>query len=229
MCNAPKLQSSKSPNLQISKAPNLQISISEPAALLLICMSLKCCRVLQKRGTQKKTFEFVYLGTFNMEIWKANRDLGLQSVELCPGTHGYQYALIRIVTKKRASQVQKIFEGYDRVATPGMQIKLTRLPKEPVIVGFGHGYDFMDHTIYKVIERARETRNPGYFYWSHDSRDQNASASSSSKATAKLRRLLETDMVPSMFNPTCPKQQRATRTKNSSTVQLEGRISFSYD
>ena len=190
-------------------------------------MSLTNCLILQKRGIQKARFEFVYRGTFNVEIWKENRDLALQSVELCLGTHGYQYALIRIANKKRASQIQKIFEAYDRVATSGMQIKLTNLPKEPVLVGFGQGNEFMNHPIYREIERARDTKDPEYFSWSHDSGNDNlnyASTSLSSKATTKLRRLLETDMVPSSFNSACSKQQRATRTKHAGTVQLEGRI-----
>jgi hypothetical protein len=40
---------------------------------------------------------------------------------------------------------------------------------------------------------------------------------------------LDTDMVPSSFNPTCPKEQRAVCKKNPGTVQLDGgMISFSY-
>ena len=42
------------------------------------------------------------------------------------------------------------------------------------------------------------------------------------RAKTKLRRQLETDMVPSSFNPVCPKQLRATRTKNPRNVQHEG-------
>jgi hypothetical protein len=45
----------------------------------------------------------------------------------------------------------------------------------------------------------------------------------SSRATTKLRRLLDTDMVPSSFNPVGPKEQRATRTKTSSNcIQIGG-------
>jgi len=52
--------------------------------------------------------------------------------------------------------------------------------------------------------------------------DQDAGTPCSSKASTKLRRLLETDMVPSSFNPVCPKQRRATHTKNPSSAQLGG-------
>ncbi len=51
--------------------------------------------------------------------------------------------------------------------------------------------------------------------------DQHAAASSSISST-KLRRLLETDMVPSSFNPICSKQQRAASTKISSNFQIKG-------
>ncbi len=84
-----------------------------------------------------------------MDLWKERHDLGLQSVELCQGSHGYQYALIKIAKKKRASQLQNIFEAFDEEATSGMQIKLTNLPDEPSIVSFGPGVEFTNHVIYK--------------------------------------------------------------------------------
>ena len=99
--------------------------------------------ISQRQGIQKRIFEFAYHGHFNVEMWKERRDLGLQSVELCMGTHGYKYALIKIAKKKRTSQVQKIFESHDREVTPGMQIKLTNLPNEPAMVSFGPGHEFM--------------------------------------------------------------------------------------
>ena len=68
--------------------------------------------ISQKRGFQKCVFEFVYHGTFNIEIWKDHSVLGLKSVKLCMGTQGYWYALIKIATKRRASHIQKIFEAY---------------------------------------------------------------------------------------------------------------------
>ena len=98
-----------------------------------------------------------------MCMWKERLDLGLQSVELCLGTHGYKYALIKTVKKKRVVQLQRLFEAHDRDATPGMQIKLTNLPDEHSIVSFGQGYGFKYHAIYKEIERARQTHSPDYF------------------------------------------------------------------
>ena len=120
------------------------------------------------------------------------RDLGLEFVELCTGTHGYRYALIKLIKKKRESQIQKIFEVYDRYVTPGMQIKLTNLPNESTIVSFGPGHEFTYHPIYKEIERAQHIKCPSYVYWSRDSGNQ-STGSTSPRATTKIRRLLETD------------------------------------
>jgi hypothetical protein len=185
---------------------------------------LKNMLVSQRRDIQKQKFQFAYHGTFNVEVWKESRDLGLQSAELCTGAHGYQYAFIKTAKKKRASHIQKIFEAYDREATPGMQIKLTNLPDEPSIVSFGLGHEFMDHAIYKEIKRALEKKCQSYVSWGHCG-DQYAGASSSS-ATTKIRRLLETDMLPASFNPICPKQQRAMHTKNPNNGRLEGKNHF---
>ena len=181
----------------------------------------------QIQGFQKRIFEFVYHGTFNIELWKARKDLGLKSVELCLGTHGYRYAMIKIGKKKRASQIQKMFEVFDREASLGMQIRLTNLPDEVAMVSFGQGHEFKTHTIYREIERAMETRSPNYVHWSCDSGDLEVSASSSStgKATSRLNRLLETDLVPSVLSPICSKRQRSVHTKLSSNdTGLEGNV-----
>jgi hypothetical protein len=167
----------------------------------------------------------VYHGKFNIDLWKENEDLELQSVETCQGTHGYWYALIKISKKKRASQLQKIFEAFDREATTAMQIKLTNLPDEHTILSFGPGSEFRHHTIYKEIQRAMAMQCPSYFSWSSDSGVQNVQASSSStgRASERLSRLLETDLVPSAYNPACPRQQRAMHTKLASNdVRHEG-------
>ncbi len=124
-----------------------------------------CLGIETSRDIQKHVFEFVYRGTFNVNVWKERRDMKLRSVELCMGTHGYSYALIKIGQKKRASQLQKIFEAFDREATPGMQIKLTNLPDEPVIVSFRRGGAYMNHVIFREIETAREIQCQSYFSW----------------------------------------------------------------
>ena len=144
----------------------------------------------------------------------------MQSAETCSGTHGYHYALIKVEKKKRASHIQKMIEAYDRDVTPGMKIKLTKLPDDNPIVGFGHGHEFMNHIIYKEIERSFQEQCPSYVAW-NVSRNQDES---SSRSTSKLRRLLETSMVPSLLNPICTKQERAARlnpqnkTKNNECV-----------
>jgi hypothetical protein len=128
----------------------------------------------QSRDTQKQIFEFVYHGTFNVDMWKEKQSLGLQSIHLCQGSHGYWYALIKVEKKKRAHQIQKLFEEFDSKATPAMQIKLTNLPGEPRIVSFGWGNEFMDHVIYEEIKRAHQKKCSSYFLWmkygDHDSR-----------------------------------------------------------
>jgi hypothetical protein len=118
------------------------------------------------------------------------------------------------------------------------------------------GMNIGDHGFYKRIIAARDRKDPSYYKWDEATERQiqaaaeaaevqaaygagkesgsaknfsGNAAASSSISSAKLRRLLETDLVPSSFNPTCPKEQRAARTKNSGTVQLGGRISFSCD
>ena len=130
-------------------------------------------------------------------------------MELCKGKHDYHYALIKVTKKKRAGHVQKILESYDKEVTPGMQIKLTSLPNEPHVIGFGYGHEFMNHIIYREIERSFKEQCPSYVAW-NVSRNQDES---SSRSTSKLRRLLETSMVPSLLNPICTKQERAARLK----------------
>ena len=163
MPSSPVDSCSIAPLLHCSPAPLLPCSI----ALLLHCSPILQISVIsQSRDTQKHVFEFVYHGTFNVDMWKENRSLGLQSIHLCQGSHGYWYALIKVETKKRAQQIQKLFEEFDREATSAMQIKLTNLPGEPVIVSFGLGYEFMDHTIFKQIEGAHKNQCSSFFTWS---------------------------------------------------------------
>ena len=145
----------------------------------------------RKQHIQKQKFQFAYHGTFNIDIWKESRDLALQSVELCTGTNGCRYALMKTAKKKRSSYIQKIFEAFDREATPGMQIRLTNLPDEPIIVSFGPGHEFMDHAIYKEIKRSLENQCQSYFSWSHSG--EKYAGATSPRATTKIRRLLETD------------------------------------
>ena len=117
------------------------------------------------RSIQKHTFAFVYRGKFDVELWSDRHYLGLRSINLCLGTHGYWYALMKIEKKKRAIQIQKLFERYDRDAKDGMQIKLTNLPGEHPIIGFGHGHEFMDHVIYKELEAAMKKQCSSFFTW----------------------------------------------------------------
>ena len=118
-----------------------------------------------KQCTQKHTFAFVYLGKFNVKMWSERRDLGLRSIKLCLGTHGYWYAFMKIEKKKRANQIQKMFEKHDINVTDGMQIKVTNLPGESPIIEFGHGHEFMDHVIYKELEKAKEKKCSSYYTW----------------------------------------------------------------
>ena len=141
---APLLRCSTAPLLHCSVAPLLHCSTAPSSQFLF----------LQKRDTQKHIFAFTYFGTFDIEIWKERQELGLHSVELCKGKHDYHYALIKVTKKKRAGHVQKILESYDKEVTPGMQIKLTSLPNEPHVIGFGYGHEFMNHIIYREIERS---------------------------------------------------------------------------
>jgi hypothetical protein len=149
----------------------------------------------------------------------------LQSVELCHGSHGYRYALIKMAKKKRASQLQNTFEAFDEEVPSGMQIKLTNLPDEPSIVSFGPGLEFTRHVIYKEIKKSQRNKCPTYFSWSCDSGVQNGQALSSStgRASDRLSRLLETDLVPSVFSPACPRHERAMHSKLASNdVRHEG-------
>ena len=120
------------------------------------------------------------------------------------------------------------------------------------------GMNIRDYGFYKRIIAARDCKDPSYYKWdeaterqiqeaaevaevqaAYDAGKESGSvenfsgnqhaAASLSISSAKLRRLLETDMVPSSFNPACPKQQRSARTKNPSTDQFEGSFSFSYE
>lgn len=168
-----------------------------------------------KRDTQKRIFEFVFLGNFNVEIWKFDDDLGLRSVELCQGTHGYKYAVIKLAKKKRAVQLEKTFQDYDSNVAPSMQIRLTKLPMDESLVSFGHGNKFMFHTIYKEIQKARDMNHPSYFSWSSDE-DQDAGnlpSKSISRSTMRINHLLKTDMIQSSLRPVCSKQHRSTLTK----------------
>lgn len=113
------------------------------------------------------------------------------------------------------------------------------------------GMNIRDYGFYKRIIAARDRKDPSYYKWDEATERQiqaaaeaaevqaaygagkesgsaknfsgnQHAAASSSISSAKLRRLLEIDLVPSSFNPTCPKEQRAASTKNSGTVQLGG-------
>ena len=99
-----------------------------------------------------------------------------------------------------------------------MQIKLTNLPNEPPIVGFGPGYNYKNHPIYREIEKAREENNASYVFWGC-SGNQDARASEY-KITSRATRSLETDMIQSSLNPVCSKQNRSAHTK---TTGLSGK------
>ena len=72
---------------------------------------------------------------------------------------------------------------------------------------------------YGIIIQDRDNASNFFFKWQ-------LPGASSSSSTTKIRRLLETDMIPSSFNPICSKQQRAMHTKNLSNAKLGGKISF---
>ena len=72
---------------------------------------------------------------------------------------------------------------------------------------------------YGIIIQDRDNASKNFFKWQ-------LPGASSSSSTTKIRRLLETDMLSSSFNPICSKQQRAMHTKNLSNVQLGGKNLF---
>ena len=84
--------------------------------------------------------------------------------EIARGTHNFLYCYIK-VAKKRAGQIEKIFADYDKEVPDGMRIKLTNLPCEPAMVGFGRGNEYANHVIYKEIKELQRKGDPSYKVW----------------------------------------------------------------
>lgn len=115
-----------------------------------------------QRGVKKATWEFVCQGTFNPDLLKEL--LGLVYVETARGTHNFLYCFIKI-SRKRAEQIEKIFTEYDQEVPDGMRIKLTNLPCEPAMIGFGRGNEYANHVIYKEIKELQTKGDPSYKLW----------------------------------------------------------------
>ena len=114
------------------------------------------------RDRTKVNWEFVCQGTFNPELMKD--ELDLHYAETARGEHGFQYCYINI-TKKRAGQLENAFMEYDRMVPDSMQIKLTNLPTEPAMIGFGRGNAYKKHVIYKEIKEQQRKACSSYKEW----------------------------------------------------------------
>ena len=90
--------------------------------------------------------------------------LNLVFAETARGTHNFLYCYIK-VERKRAEQVEKIFAEYDKEVLDGMRIKLTNLPCEPAMIGFGRGNEYANHVIYKEIKELQRKGDPSYKLW----------------------------------------------------------------
>ena len=119
--------------------------------------------ISQIRGNQKIIWEFVCQGVFNPSLLKDEIDI--YYAETARGAHGFLYCLI-YVDRKRANHIENAFAAYDRMASESMQIKLTNLPCEPAMIGFGRGNDYKKHVIYKEIQRLKQKGCPSYTKWS---------------------------------------------------------------
>jgi len=85
--------------------------------------------------------------------------------ETARGPHNFLYCYIK-VNRKRVEQIEKIFADYDQEVPESMRIKLTNLPCEPALVGFGRGKDFERHVIYKEIKKIEQEDPSNYKLWS---------------------------------------------------------------
>lgn len=117
---------------------------------------------MQKQSVKKNVWEFVCQGTFNPELFKDT--LSIRFAEFARGTHNFLYCYIKVV-EKRAEQIEKIFTEYDKEVPDGMRIKLTNLPCEPAMVGFGRGNEYANHVIYKEIKELQRKGDPSYKVW----------------------------------------------------------------
>ena len=188
----------------------------------------------QKRDIIRTRFVFVFYGTFNPYFWEEK--INLKSATITEDSNGLKYAYIK--TKgKRASEIESHFNKNDAETPDGYKVKLSNIDGYGRIISFVKGEDPMKHAIYKTMMKFITSASciewksgDGELLHPQENKqlctgDQYAGASSSS-ATTKIRRLLETDMIPSSFNPICPKQQRAMHTKNPNNGRLEGKNSF---
>ena len=96
-----------------------------------------------------------------------NNSLDILVAEFARGTHNFLYCYMK-VSRKRAGQIEKIFTDYDKNVPDCMRIKLTNLPCEPAMVGFGRGNEYANHVIYKEIQELKRKGDPSYKRWTPD-------------------------------------------------------------
>jgi len=111
---------------------------------------------------KKTNWEFICQGSFNPDILKES--LGLRYAETVRGNHNYEYCYIK-VQQKRAEHIEKVFLDYDNDVPDSRRIKLTNLPGEPKLVGFGAGQAYKRHAIYKEIQKLKQQGCSSYKIW----------------------------------------------------------------
>jgi hypothetical protein len=117
---------------------------------------------LQKQGNRKTNWQFICQGNFIPEQFQET--LGLHHAEIARGPHNYLYCYMKI-EKKRFNQIEKAFAEHDRTVPESMRIKLTNLPGESAMIGFGHGKEYEKHVIYKKIKELQQQGCPSYKVW----------------------------------------------------------------
>jgi len=129
--------------------------------------------LLQMRDMNKANWEFVCQGTFDPDRLKEALDI--RCAEFARGSHGFLYCYIN-VAKKRFAQIENTFAEYDSLVADSMQIKLTNLPGESKLIGFGFGYEYKRHVIYKEIKKFQQMGSSSYRLWQNQDKslDKNA-------------------------------------------------------
>ena len=117
---------------------------------------------VQMRDDQKVHWEFVCHGVFNPV--PLQEDIDIRFAETVKGAHGYTYCHIN-VDRKRGTHIENAFAEYDQLVPDGAQIKLTNLPGEPSMIGFGRGNAYKKHSIYKEIKKLQQKGCPTYKTW----------------------------------------------------------------
>jgi hypothetical protein len=203
----------------------------------MIVFLLMFIRELVQGDSQTKRFLFMYYGN-KLDVKYFIGKFGVYSAEGTTDDRGCHFIFLRTGTRIRTSQLSAAIDEYNLSVPSSRAMRLQGEPYQPAIVTMSSKK--MEGSIYSKIMEDKQKSCKGcksnFWSWEQASsydelQDDTAQldASSSSKSTTKLRRLLGTDMVHSSYNPTCPKKQRAVCKKNPSTVQLDGgMISFSY-